>query len=264
MEEVKTFSAKRIYFGHGPPSPFTTSKRWRGNTDRRELSSGGCSLAQHSAASWQHWRGVSSWCSRQTPNCISAGWSWRGASSIAGVWSNNTKRDWSCGYHIHAHANIWVTPSMLLKVVVIRSFCFGRRECLPLLPELWREKQDPCGVMRVSCWLPQRSLLNQTRCALPNTAGQHSQRNGFFSLLPWRWSDQTANEMSDGAGDIIPYAAGWMWENNAVNQVSPYQSSSSWLVKKVAKGSSVFYLGCCLLLGEWSVFKTGYFSPFLS
>lgn len=127
---------------------------------------------------------------------------------------------------------------MLLKGVVIRSFSFGRREYPPLLLRLRRQKQDLCRVMRVLCWLLQRSQLNQTRRALPNAAGQHCWRNGFYSLLPWWWSDQTANEMSDGAGAIIPYVAGWVWENNAVYQVSTYHSSSSWLVKKVAKGSS--------------------------
>lgn len=101
--------------------------------------------------------------------------------------------------------------------------------------ELWREKQDLCRVMRVLCWLPLHSPLHRVRCVLPNTAGQHCQRNRFYSLLPWWWSDQSANQMSDGAGNIIPYMAGWMGENN---QVSTYQSSSSWLVKKVAKGSS--------------------------
>lgn len=88
------------------------------------------------------------------------------------------------------------------------------------------------------CWLLQHSPLRQTRRALPNGAGQHCRRNGFYSRLPWWWSDQTANETSDGAGDIITYAAGRVWENNAVYQVSAYQSSSSWFVRKVAKGSS--------------------------
>lgn len=66
--------------------------------------------------------------------------------------------------------------------------------------------------------------LNQ-RWVLPNTAGQGYWRNGFFSLLPWRWSDRTINEMSDEAGNILPDVAGWMWDNNPVYQPSTYTSS---------------------------------------
>lgn len=143
-------------------------------------------------------------------------------------------------------AKNWVVASMLLKRVVIRSFSVGHSQYQRMLLELRRGKQGLCRVMRVLCWLPQHSPLHRARCVLPNTAGQHCQRNGFYSLLPWRWSDQSANEMSDGAGDIIPYAAGWMGENN---QVSIYQSSSSWLVKKVAKGS------CKLLSFTWRTIR---------
>lgn len=107
------------------------------------------------------------------------------------------------------------------------SFSFSHREHLSLLLQRQGEKRICEESWRFCAGLPQCSHWTKGGCYLTLLGSDAGEMAFFFSLLPWRWWDQTINELSDGAGNIMPYAAGWMEDNNPASQPSTYQNTSS-------------------------------------
>lgn len=185
-----------------------------------------------------------------------------------GARSNSTNGDWSCDHHIETLLKTWVlhAPSMHLRNFPQKLFLFVTGNtchyCLSCRGRNW----DECRGSGLLCLLQQHLLLKQMRCILHNSAGQHHQRNGFCSLLPWWWSYQTSKEMSNGAGNIMPYAEG-LWDNNeGYGTIMLYirYLFTRGLPANLWKRWQKDLLKWDLLLGEQSVFKIRYLSLLVS